>query len=87
MNSFLTNCQHGFHQNVSRTTQLIQFSHDVAVELNINFQVAAIFIGYAEVFDKGCHTKLVLKVEQILRECNWIIVYLFERQQFVSYNS
>lgn len=89
-NSIICPQQHGFRRHFSTTTQLLEFTHDIATTLNNKGQVDAIFIDYSKAFDKVSHSKLLLKLKVILKNpllLDWITDYLKDRSQFVSYGN
>lgn len=88
-NNLLSRCQHGFRAGFSTTTQLLEFTHDIATSLNKRGQTDAIFIDYSKAFDNVCHKKLLLKLSSFLEDSKllcWIADYLRSRSQFVTFN-
>lgn len=85
----ITRHQHGFRAGFSTVTQLLEFTHDIASELNNRGQIDAIFIDYSKAFDKVCHNKLLHKLRTLIGNgplLSWIEDYLRSRSQFVTFN-
>lgn len=86
----LSNMQHGFRRGFSTTTQLVEFTHDIFLNLDLGNQVDAIFIDFSKAFDTVLHSKLLAKLDVILNNpqlVSWISSFLSSRSQFVSYRS
>lgn len=89
-NNILSSAQHGFRRGYSTVTQLVDFMHDVAYNLDLGNQIDAIFIDFSKAFDSVIHSKLLLKLNLILdnpRIVSWIASFLHSRSQFVSFSS
>lgn len=87
-NNLLSRNQHGFRSGFSTTTQLIEFTHDIASALNTRGQVDAIFIDYSKAFDVVCHKKLLTRLRSIINDdkiIGWIADWLRLRSQFVTF--
>lgn len=88
-NKFLHPAQHGFRKNLSCTTQLALFLHDLHANLDLNIQTDAIFLDFAKAFDKVSHRRLLLKLAQLNLHpniLNWIREFLTFRFQSVTVN-
>lgn len=86
----LSHTQHGFRRGFSTTTQLVEFTHDILLNLDLGDQVDAIFIDFSKAFDTVLHSKLLAKLDIILNNpqlVNWISSFLSSRSQFVAYRS
>ena len=63
VDSILADCQHGFWNQLSYETQLMQFVHDIISSMDIavhrrHNQTYLIIMDFAKVFDKVPHRKL-----------------------------
>ena len=89
--SILADCQHGFRSQRSCETQLVQFFHDLVINLdralNRNHrQTDVIIMDFAKVFDKVPHRRLLYKLDYYgIRGSThkWITSWLSERSQKV----
>lgn len=89
-NNILNQFQHGFRRGFSTITQLTEFSHDVIEAIDSGYQVDAIFIDLSKAFDTVLHSKLLLKLNFILKNpllVGWISSFLSHRSQYVFFNS
>ena len=82
----LNSNQHGFRQNHSCQTQLIETIHQWAKELDARRSVHAVFLDFAKAFDSVPHQRLLIKLDHIgLRGplLKWISNFLSGREQRV----
>ena len=85
-NSLFTNRQHGFMNNKSCTSNLLEAQDTVSLWLNEGFDVDVIYTDFSKAFDIVSHSKLKTKLEfygisgPIL---NWVSDFLYEREQRV----
>ena len=63
-NNILTDLQHGFRKHRSCETQLIKTVNDLAKSMDHGEHIDSVLLDFREVFDKVCHRKSVLKLEQ-----------------------
>ena len=63
-NNILTDLQHGFRKHRSCETQLIKSVNDLAKSMDHGEHIDSVPLDFREVFDKVCHRKSVLKLEQ-----------------------
>ena len=78
--------QHGFRQNLSCDTQLIQFIDDLHAGVNKAKQVDCIVMDFAKAFDKVSHDRLLYKLEGYGiggKTLSWISDFLHGRSQQV----
>lgn len=81
--------QHGFRQGFSCSTQLVEFTHDLALAIDKRKVVDCIFLDFRKAFDIVPHDLLVSKLrgyklnESVIA---WIAEYLSLRQQSVVLN-
>lgn len=78
--------QHGFHQNISTVTQLIQTVHDFRSAINEKGQTDAVCLDMSKAFDCVPHDKLIQKLYSYGINYNvilWIQAYLSGRSQVV----
>ena len=54
--------QHGFVQNKSTTTNLLEFSSDIIAAFNSRLQVDCVYTDFSKAFDKLSHSVIVLKM-------------------------
>lgn len=89
-NSILSKVQHGFRRGFSTVTQLVEFTHDISRSMDSGSQIDAIFIDLSKAFDTVIHSKLLCKLNAILKNpslVQWISNFLSERTQSVCFNS
>jgi len=58
--NILSNTQFGFRKHHSAELQLIQTTHDLALNLNNKSQTDAILLDFSKAFDKVSHQHLIL---------------------------
>ena len=78
--------QHGFVQNKSIVTNLINYSHYIAESLNEGNQVHLIYLDFAKAFDSVNHELFILKLFNLGLKggtLKWISSYLASREQSV----
>ena len=79
--------QHGFLPQKSCTTQLVQFSDNIARSLNNNSHIDVVYFDFAKAFDSVSHDILLHKLKYIYHIdgllLNFIKCYLQDRQQRV----
>lgn len=86
-NNFFSEAQHGFRRGLSTATQLIHTSNDFCSTLDKMGQIDAIFLDFEKAFDRVLHSKLLLKLRNILQNqqiLQWLDSYLSHRQQYVQ---
>ena len=91
LENILADCQHGFRSQRSCETQLVQFFHDMASNLDRALirghrQTDVIIMDFAKAFDKVPHKRLLYKLRYygIRRSTHkWIASWLSERYQKV----
>ena len=54
--------QHGFREKRSCETQLIEFVHDIAFNMQACVQNDVVVMDFAKAFDKGAHNRLLYKL-------------------------
>lgn len=89
-NNILTNVQHGFRRGFSTITQLTEFTHDIAYQLDLGKQIDAIFIDFSKAFDSVLHSHLLQKLNAVLKNSrlvDWIASFLSDRSQYVDFSS
>ena len=87
--SILADCQHGFRSQRSCETQLVQFYHDMASNLDGardrgQNQTDMIIMDFAKAFDRVPHRRLLYKLDRYgIRGSThkWISTWLSERSQ------
>ena len=62
-NNILSDFQHGFRENRSCKTQLLQFVTDVVNNLHSGRQTDVLVMDFSKAFDKVSHTKLTQKLD------------------------
>ena len=85
-NNILYDLQHGFRQNQSCETQLIQFIHELMSNHDKNIQSDIILMDFAKAFDKVPHKRLLYKLHWYgIRGSihHWIQSFLSNRTQRV----
>lgn len=85
-NNIIDSRQHGFRKGLSTTTQLLETIHEFAAILDKQGQIDMIFIDFEKAFDRVSHSKLLLKLQPILKNdllLAWISAYLSSRRQSV----
>ena len=85
-NNILSDFQHGFRENRSCETQLLQFVTDVVNNLHSGRQTDVLVMDFSKAFDKVSHTKLTQKLDfyGIRGKTNrWIEGFLRNRTQAV----
>ena len=78
--------QHGFREKRSCKTQLIEFVHDIAFNLQAGVQNDAVMMDFAKAFDKVAHNGLLYKLPSYGVKGNtlgWIGSFLSGRSQKV----
>ena len=63
-NNILTDLQHAFRKHRSCEITLIITLNDLAKSMNHGEQIDTILLNFSKAFDKICHRKLLLKLEQ-----------------------
>ena len=58
----LSNSQHGFRQQYSTTSNLLELLNDVTQDIDNNNNVDLISIDFSKVFDPTSHSKLIHKI-------------------------
>ena len=61
-NNFLTDTQHGFRKNKSKTFNLLEFTEDILKYADKNDNVDIIAVNFSKAFDKISHDKLLHKL-------------------------
>ena len=85
-NNILYDLQHGFRQQLSCETQLIEFIQDTAENMNLGKQTDVIVMDFSKAFDKVCHRRLLCKLRNYGiggLTGGWIEDFLTERTQRV----
>ena len=90
-NNILVDSQHGFRSRRSCETQLVQFIHDIALNLDKGYskghkQTDVIVMDFAKAFDKVPHKRLLYKLDHygVRGTTNrWIASWLADRTQEV----
>lgn len=54
--------QHGFRKNLSCVTQLIEFTHDIAIAIGERFSIDCIYLDFRKVFDTLSYSFLIQKI-------------------------
>jgi hypothetical protein len=87
--NFISPHQHGFLKKRSTVTNLACFSQYVSESINQSSQVDTIYTDFAKAFDRVDHRLIISKLD-MFGISNTVLhllqSYLFNRQQFVSYN-
>ena len=81
---YFSNCQHGFRQERSTVTQLLEFLHKIGYALDRGQQSDIIYLDFAKAFDSVSHSRLVLKLHHYgIRGSllQWYTDYLSNRKQ------
>ena len=81
---YFSNCQHGFRQERSTVTQLLEFLHKIGYALDRGQQSDIIYLDFAKAFDSVSHSRLVLKLHHYgIRGSllQWFTDYLSNRKQ------
>ena len=83
--------QHGFLQNKSCTTQLVDFCDSLALSLNNNISSDVIYFDFAKAFDSVSHDLILHKLKTLYSIdsflLQFIMIYLKDRQQAVVISS
>ena len=85
-NNLISDSQHGFLENRSTLTNLLESTNDWTKFVDNNFPVDAIYIDLAKAFDSICHSKLMYKLKLIGIGGNileWFQSFLCQRSQAV----
>jgi hypothetical protein len=85
-NNFLSENQHGFRNNRSCSTQLIEYTTNVFDSLVKGDEVDAIYLDYSKAFDKVDHTVLLMKLKSLHlgdKYLKWLECFLRGRTQTV----
>jgi len=88
-NKLIRESQHGFRNNKSCTTNLLEFMEEITAMVDEGKAVDVIFLDLAKAFDKVPHDKLMAKVKAFKIEeetTNWIENWLKNRKQRVVIN-
>ena len=88
-NNLLKASQHGFMENRSCQTNLIEFVDKISEMLDEGKPVDVVYLDFSKAFDKISHAKLLKKLEAhgiCGKVKNWIKNWLIGRSQFVSVN-
>lgn len=86
-NNLLHPSQHGFRQGFSCTTQLVEFTHDLASAVDKQQSVDCIFLDFRKAFDVVAYSLLIGKLRHYElddRVFAWIAQYLRSRKMSVS---
>lgn len=89
-NKLLTDCQHGFRENHSTETAILQFTEGIYKHLENKHYVAGVFIDLSKAFDSLNHHILLHKLEHIgIRgvPLNLFKSYISDRSQSVFCNA
>lgn len=81
--------QHGFRKELSCTTQLVEFYHDLSSSIDESGQIDCIFLDFQKAFDSVSHALLLQKLKSFNLDLNviiWIENYLKHRRQCVVLN-
>ena len=62
INKLLRNSQHGFRQQYSTTSKLLELLNDVTQDIDNNNNVELITIDFSKAFDSISHSKLIHKL-------------------------
>ena len=62
----ITACQHGFLPSKSCNTQMLDFTCDLAVNLNSKLQTDIVYFDFAKAFDSVNHDIVLHKLKSIL---------------------
>ena len=79
--------QHGFREQISCETQLIQLIDELARGFSSGRQTDLVLIDFSKAFDKVSHTKLLFKLHQhgiTQNNHSWIKAFLLRRSQCVT---
>ena len=85
-NQILCDNQHGFRSGRSCLTQLLSHVNDIVQGLSSGVDTDAIYLDFAEAFDKVDHQLLLLKMNKLgfhERVTKWVESFLSKRQQSV----
>ena len=85
-NNLISNSQHGFLENRSTLTNLLEIINDWTKFLDNYSKVDAIYIDLAKAFDSICHTKMMHKLKLIGiggKLFDWFQSFLCQRSQAV----
>ena len=88
-NNLLKESQHGYRNNKSCLTNLLEYVEHVTSEIDLGKNVDVIYIDFCKAFDKVCHKKLVLKLKRYGiggKVLSWITEWLTNRKQRVILN-
>lgn len=88
--NFFYPLQHGFRKGLSCETQLAEFTHDLLVNMNNNYQTDVIFLDFAKAFDRVPHRHLLTKLSVLGIDSTiiaWIQDFLTSRVQFTLANN
>jgi hypothetical protein len=88
-NSLLNSSQHGFMNNKSCQTNLLEFLDKVSQVVDEGKAMDVVYLDFSKAFDKISHSKLLLKLEEHGiggKVRDWIENWLTGRRQFVSVN-
>ena len=86
----LSNNQYGFRNRRSTQQAVTILTDSVALSIDELKYTGAVFLDLRKAFDMVDHERLLLKLDSFgvsATEQNWFIDYLFNRKQYVSYNS
>jgi hypothetical protein len=87
--NFISPQQHGFLKKRSTVTNLACFSQYVSESINQGSQVDTIYTDFSKAFDRVDHRLIISKLDMFgisNKVLHLLQSYLFNRQQFVSYN-
>lgn len=65
--------QHGFRRGLSTITQLTEVIHDLALGIDNRSQTDIILLDFSKAFDCVCHSKLIIKLENIIGDGEHIV--------------
>ncbi|WP_411025426.1 reverse transcriptase domain-containing protein [Salmonella sp. s55004] len=61
--SLINNSQHGFRNNMSCLSNILEFLEDVTCSVDSNNPVDVVFLDFQKAFDKVPHKQLLFKLE------------------------
>lgn len=85
--TFFYKYQYGFRKGFSCDNQLLEFTHDIHSNMDLNTQTDAIFLDFSKAFDRVPHCRLISKLSSLRIDdltLSWIRNFLSLRQQFTT---